>query len=154
MQSKPTDELNKLLESARPSDIDQYLTENRQYLAGEKKSFYYFFKDTLYKKRIKLKDVYSFAGVSESYGSKVLYQDKTSTDRDLIIRMCIAGHFNLQEINTALKIYGMKALYSKDPRDVCIIVAVNNRIYDLGRIDDMLAEQNLQSITSKITTDK
>ena len=154
MQSKPTDELNSILENAKPSDIDEYLRENKQYMAGEKKSFYFFFKDTLDDKGIKLKDVYSFAGVSESYGGRIIRQEGHARDRDLIIRLCIAGHFNLQEINSALKIYGLTELYPKDPRDVVIIVAINNRIYDLSLIDDMLSERGLDPITSEVTEEK
>ena len=39
--------------------------------------------------------------------------------------------------------YGLSELYSKDPRDACIIVAVNNRIFDQRRIDSMLEGQGL-----------
>ncbi len=41
-------------------------------MADEKKAFYYYMKDVLDEKNIKLKDVYSFAGVTESYGSKIV----------------------------------------------------------------------------------
>lgn len=82
----------------------------------------------LHEKNIKLKDVYSFAGVTESYGSKIVTMEKHTKDRDLIIRLCLAGHFNWDETNRALKLYGLSELYAKDPRDACIIVAVNNRM--------------------------
>ncbi len=62
---------------------------------------------------------------------------------DVIIRLCIAGHFSLLEVNRALKLYGLSELYAKEPRDACIIVALNNRIYDLGQIDDILTEHGL-----------
>nr|MCR5487257.1 hypothetical protein [Lachnospiraceae bacterium] len=114
------------------------------------KAFYYYMKDVLDEKAIKLKDVYSFAGVSESYGSKILTMEKHTKDRDLIIRLCLAGHFSWEETSRALKLYGFSELYSKDSRDACIIVAVNNRIYDLYRVDAMLAEHGFERLMKDI----
>ncbi len=148
MQNKPTDELNEILKKTHPDDLDAYLRENSRYMADERKGFYYYMKDVLEQKGIKLKDVYSFAGLSESYGSKIVTMEKHSKDRDLILRLCIAGHFNWDETSRALKLYGMSELYAKDPRDACIIVALNNRIFDLSEIDDLLIEKGFQKITA------
>ena len=147
MQEKPTNELNSILENTHPEGLSDFLKENSRYMADDKKGFYYYFKDVLDEKNIKLKDVYSFAGVSESYGSKILTMEKHTKNRDLIIRLCIAGHFSWDETNRALKLYGMTELYAKDPRDACLIVAINNRKYDLYEIDDMLAEQGMKKLT-------
>ncbi|WP_022762808.1 hypothetical protein [Butyrivibrio sp. AD3002] len=148
MQKKPTDELNDILENMRPDQLDSYLKDNSKYMADNKKAFYYYMKDILDEKNIKLKDVYSFAGVSESYGSKIVTMEKHTKDRDLIIRLCLAGHFNWDETNRALKLYGMTELYAKDPRDACIIVAINNRIFDQYEVDDLLTKQGLKKITA------
>lgn len=150
MQNKPTDELDSLLENMKPEDIDTYLKENDKYMADDKKAFYYYFKNVLDGKNIKLKDVYSFAGLSESYGSKLITMEKNTKNRDVIIRLCIAGHFNLKEINRALKLYGMSELYAKDSRDAVIIVAINNRIYNMSDIDEMLVQIGLQKLTKDI----
>ena len=109
MQNKPTDELNEILKKTHPDDLDAYLRENSRYMADERKGFYYYMKDVLEQKGIKLKDVYSFAGLSESYGSKIVTMEKHSKDRDLILRLCIAGHFNWDETSRALKLYGNHA---------------------------------------------
>ncbi|MDC7292545.1 hypothetical protein NXH67_03325 [Butyrivibrio sp. DSM 10294] len=148
MQKKSTNELNDLLENMKPDQLDSYLKDNSKYMADEKKAFYYYMKDVLDEKNIKLKDVYSFAGVTESYGSKIVTMEKHTKDRDLIIRLCLAGHFNWDETNRALKLYGLSELYAKDPRDACIIVAVNNRIFDMYEIDEMLMKQGLKKLTT------
>ena len=132
----------------KPDQLDSYLKDNSKYMADEKKAFYYYMKDVLDEKNIKLKDVYSFAGVTESYGSKIVTMEKHTKDRDLIIRLCLAGHFNWDETNRALKLYGLSELYAKDPRDACIIVAVNNRIFDMYEIDEMLIRQGLRKLTT------
>lgn len=149
MQEKPTNELNSMLENMKPDELDTYFMDNSKYMAYGGKAFYYYMKDVLDEKNIKLKDVYSFAGVSEKYGSKIISMEKHTKSRDLIIRLCIAGHFTWDEMNRALKLYGYNELYAKDLRDACIIVAINNRIYDLAQINDMLLEKNLPSLTSE-----
>ena len=146
MQEKPTDELNSMLESTHPDQLSDFLKENSRYMADDKKGFYYYFKDVLDEKNIKLKDVYSFAGVSESYGSKIIEMEKRTRDRDLIIRLCVAGHFTWDETSRALKLYGFSPLYSKELKDACIIVALNNRIYDVYRINELLTEQGLEPL--------
>ena len=149
MQKKSTDELNDLLENMKPDQIDSYLKDNSKYMADDKKAFYYYMKDVLDEKNIRLKDVYSFAGVTESYGSKIVTMEKHTKDRDLIIRLCLAGHFNWDETNRALKLYGLSELYAKDSRDACLIVAINNRIFDMYEIDEMLLKQGLKKISTE-----
>ena len=148
MQDISTDELEKLLNKTDPNKLDTYLKDNRKYFKDEKKGFTYYVKELLADKNRKLKDVYLAAGVSESFGSKILSMEKHTKDRDLILRLCIAGHFNLQEINRALKLYGMTELYAKDPRDACIIVAINHRMYELSDIDELLEQHGMVKISS------
>ena len=150
IQDKKTEELNEILVKTSPGELKGYLKENKEFLANDKRAFYDYFTDVLKEKRIKLKDVYSFADVGDSYGGQIIRQEKKTADRDLIIRFCLAGHFTFVETNRALKLYGMRELYAKEPRDACLIVAVNNRIYDLSRIDDMLEEQGQKKISSEI----
>lgn len=87
--------------------------------------------------------------MTESYGSKILTMEKHTKNRDLIIRFCIAGHFLLGETNRALKLYGMSPLYAKDKRDACLIVAINNRKYDLFEIDNLLEEHGLPQLSAE-----
>ena len=148
MLKKPTDELNSLLENMKPDDLDSYLSDNSKYLVEGPKAFYYYMKNVLDSKNIRLKDVYSFAGVSESYGSKIISQEKHTTDRDLIIRFCVAGHFTWDETSRALKLYGMNELYAKYPRDACLIVAIKNRLYSMSDIDELLLKQGFKKLTT------
>ena len=154
MKEIPTYELDKYLKDVKPGQLDEYFKKNSEYMANAKKSFSYYMKDVIEKKninlgkrKIKLKDIYLLAGVSETYGEKVMNMTSHSTNRDLIIRFCIAGRFDISEVNTALKLYGMSPLYSKNKRDACIIVAINNRKYDLFDIDDMLEQRGLEKLS-------
>ncbi len=149
MQKIPTGELNKMLENTSPNKLDEYFKKNNKYMAEDGKAYYYYMKDVLNEKNIRLKDVYISAGVSESYGSKIISMEKHTKNRDLIIRFCIAGHFNWDETNRALKLYGLNELYAKDVRDACIIVAINNRIFDISQIDDILDEHGLKPLSQQ-----
>lgn len=148
MQEKPTNELDEMLGKMKPGELSGFYKENSKYLADDKKAFYYYFKDVIESKNIFLKDVYSFAGVTESWGGKIISMEKHTKNRDLILRLCIAGHFSLEEINRALKLYGMNPLYAKDKRDASIIVAINNRIYDLYQMDEILIEQGFSKLSA------
>lgn len=150
MGDKSTDELNKLLENINTKSINQYRKENKNELKDSPKAFYYFFKDTLEEKRISLKELYKNADVSDSWGGKIIRMERHTTNRDVIIRLCLAGHFNLTETNRALKLYEMSPLYARNTRDACIIVAINNRIYDILKVDDILSENNQDILMKEI----
>ena len=143
---KPTGELDKQLAETKPGKMGEYLAMNRNDMADGNKGFYYYYKDVLDSKHIMLKDVYKVVGVSESYGSKIISMEKHTSNRDLIIRFCLAGHFSLDEMNRALKLYGLSSLYAKNQKDACVIVAVNNHIYDVDRINEILSDNNLEKL--------
>ena len=149
MTEKPTYELQEQLDKMRPEDLPNYFKNNKKDIRDDGKAFSYFMKDTIKDKGFFLKDVYSSAGLSETYGSKIISQEKHTKKRDHIIRLCVAGHFNLVETNRALKLYGMNELYPKNSRDACIIVAINNRIFNLAKIDDSLEEQGLEKLSTE-----
>ncbi|MGN0425294.1 MAG: hypothetical protein ACI4FY_08255 [Acetatifactor sp.] len=147
MQEKKTSELDELLETMRPEQATEFFQKNSENMADEDKAFYYYMRNVLDMKSLKLKDIYSFAGVSESWGEKILRMERNTKDRDLILRFCIAGHFSLEETNRALKLYGMTPLYSRNKRDVCIILAINNREYDLAQVDELLVGQGFAQLS-------
>ncbi len=147
MDEFPTEVLLKRLDGIKLEDISKFLDENRAELKDDCKAFYYHMKNTIEKKGLFLKDVYMSAGVSESYGGKIITMEKHTKNRDLIIRLCLAGHFNLMETNRALKLYGMSELYPKISRDACIIVAINNHKYDRFSVDESLKNVGLRPLS-------
>jgi len=118
-------------------------------MVSSNKQFYYFFTDALQKHGIKQKDLFISANISESLGGQYIRMEKHTKNRDVIIRLCLAGHFDLEETNKSLKLYGMNELYSKNKRDACFIVFINSRIYDFDKIDEILKEQGEKPITKK-----
>ena len=150
VEEKNTSEVEKLLNNMKPNQLENFYKENNLSMVNAKKAFYYYMKDIIEAKNIRLKDIYIRIGESESYGEKIFRMEKHTSDRDLILRMCIAGHLSVVETNKALKLYGMRPLYAKDKRDACIMVAIHNRIYELLDIDEMLEKQGFLKLSKGI----
>ena len=149
MLDKKTSDIDNLINNITPDQIDSFYQENGKHMASDDKAFYYFMKDTIEAKNILLKDIYMQADVTESYGEKIIRMEKHTKNRDLIIRLCLAGHFSLIETNRALKLYGMSPLYSKNKRDALIIVLINNRVFRIHDVNDNLQKHNLDPLTSQ-----
>ena len=149
MEEKPTNELDELLSGMKTGELESYLKENRRYMADDEKAFSYYIKDAIKDNGIKLKDVYIRADVSESYGSKILSMYSHTKNRDMIIRLCIAGHLSWKQTSRALKLYGFNELYSKNTRDSVIISAINSRKYDIECIDKELESHGLSKLSKE-----
>lgn len=141
---KTTDEVDELLKKMKPSQLEEFYRVNRDIMVDDSRAFYYYVKDVTEGKNIRLKDMYLYAGYTESYGSQIIRMEKHTSTRDVIIRLCTAGHFSVNEMNKALKLYGMSPLYSKNRRDVIIILELQRGNYDLYKIDEIL-EKNGQA---------
>ncbi len=152
MLQKPTDELDHMLESTEIQGIDSYLRENQKYMASGEKIFSDYMKELYFSKHMKLTDVYMKCGFSQSYGEHLLDQSAHTNQRDYVLRFCLVGQFTLEETNRALKLYGMKELYSKDPRDAILIVAIHQRSYDPEKLDALLLEHGFEGVFEKQNT--
>ena len=149
--NKPTDELESSIENLKPDEMDIFFSENKKYLPDDKKAFCYYMRDIIAEKGIKKKDIYSFADLSEHYGEQLISMDKHTKNRDTILRLCIAAHFSVLEINRALKLYGMTPLYVKDKRDACLIVAINNRVYSFADLNEILLKSGFAPLEKENT---
>ena len=56
--------------------------------------------------------------------------------RDVILRICYAAEFTLQETQKALRLYRMDTLYARDPRDALLMTCFNIRLRQ-GRLSDL-----------------
>lgn len=146
MKEISTENLNNILSHAKPDNIEDYLAENKEALYREKWPFGEYMKETFREKGIRQQDVFLSADISDSYGYKIISGEKHTVRRDLILRLCFAGKFSLEETQTALKLYGMAPLYSKIPRDAVLMVAFNTKIYDIWEVDALLSEHNMEKL--------
>lgn len=109
--------------------------------------FAYYMRKKFKEKGVLQQDVFLIADLSENYGYKLIAQEKHTVDRDVIIRICLAARFDLEETQTALILYGMAPLYQRLPRDIVLITAINYAIRDIEKINELLIKCGQKPMT-------
>ena len=146
MIQKPTEELMQVLQSAKPRDLSAYMKDYQENLVDESRPFMTYFKQLVAEKKLRLQDIFLTADIPERYGYKLISEEKRTRQRDVILRLCYAAHFSVQETQRALKIYGMAELYPKVPRDAVLIVAFNTRPGDIIDVNRLLQENHMEKL--------
>ena len=145
---KSTGELDKVLGKLNPDRIADYLSEQAANLYAEENAFSAYLKEMIRKNGFTQQEVFLRADMPERYGYKIISGEKHTVQRDVIIRLCVAAMLSLAETNRALKLYGCSQLYSRQPRDAVIIVAINHRIRDIDEINDLLKSNGFEPLYS------
>ena len=127
MAAKNTDELKNTLKDVHMKDVPAFFRENRESLLTEEKPFAAYMRRLIRQKGLKQRNVFIMADVSEGHAYKLLSQEKHTKQRDVILRICYAAEFTLEETQKALRIYGMPELYPKYPRDAALMICFNER---------------------------
>ena len=154
VDSIETKELEGILLSNKNKSSKKVLKDNEDYIIDEDKKFSCYVKDLIKEKGLTIKDVIYNTGESENYGRKIISQEKSTKDRNLIIRICVAANLSVKETNRALKLYGMKGLYAKDKRDAVIMIEINKGNRTIEDIDDALIDNNLEILSKKLKEEK
>lgn len=132
---KDTEHLLNTLQNISPSEVKDYLQE--QFKGGEP-SFSGYIDSLLERKNLKRQDVLIRANLPQKYGYKLLTGESHTTDRDKILRICFSMEMTLKETQRALNLYGMNELYPKIKRDVLLIVALGQKIFDIDQVNELL----------------
>ena len=131
------------LAALRPKDLKDFLSRNADDLIRSEHPFTDYMRVKLKEKGILQQDVFLAADLPERYGYKLISEQKHTTQRDTILRLCLAARFDLDETDEALILYGMAPLHARIPRDAAFIVAIQNRVYDIHDVDAILRENAL-----------
>ena len=83
-------------------------------------------------------EVFDEAGVSRSYGFKLVDGFKRTRQRDTILKICIAGGFSVRDTSRALQFSDMSNLRPLHPRDAVIIRAIQSGIRNIDEINELL----------------
>lgn len=143
MKNLETKQLENILGSTHAADIKKYLKDNSGSFAPEENAFGEYMKDIIRDRKMKECEVFEWAGISSKYGYKILNGEKHPQNRDLILCLCIAGQFTADEAKRALKLYGMAPLYAKVKRDAVLTIALNDKLRNIGEVDELLKEHGL-----------
>ncbi|MBQ6570541.1 MAG: hypothetical protein IJL87_09855 [Clostridia bacterium] len=141
--NKDTTELMEILKNTDSGGLENY---QKKYLSSTAPDFYRFTDEIIKRKKLKRQDIIIKADMPQKYGYKLLSGEAHTTDRDKIIRLCLAMEMTLEETQTALKLYGMSALYPKIKRDAVIIVAITHRILWVDDVNDLLVQEKEQPL--------
>ena len=133
---KTTRELENVLLNTHSENVDQVIESERSNIFDLQFSNY--FKDLLLQKRITQQKLFIDSDISEKYGYKILSGEKHTKQRDTLLRLCYAGHFNVDETNRALTLYGMAPFYVRLKRDALLMVAFNDRVGDILDLNEYL----------------
>ena len=139
------EEVSKTLAAAvmqlSPAELPQFLHDQAEVLTVRPFSDYMRMK--FREKDIPQQNVFLAADLPERYGYKLISGEKRTKQRDVVLRICLAAEFRLEEVQEALILYGMAPLHARSRRDCAFIVAFSNRIYDIHDVDALLRKNNL-----------
>ena len=134
--------LNEDLLSVGPNALADFLEQHKEDLITSLRPFADYMRMKFREKGILQQNVFLAADLSENYGYKLIAEEKHTRQRDMILRLCIAARFRLEEVQEALILYGMAPLHGRFPRDAVLTVAVQNGIYDLCEVNRLLESLN------------
>lgn len=133
---------NNLLDIS-PGELPLFLARNEEMMIHSRHPWADYMRAKFREHGILQQNVFLAADLSERYGYKLIGEEKHTSKRDTILRICLAAEFTLGETQESLILYGMSPLYWRIPRDAAFIVAFSNRIYDIHDVDSLLRENNL-----------
>ena len=143
--------LDEKIKEVRMQDIGKYLEENKNEMIEEKNAFADYMRGKFREKGLLQQDIFLQADIPERYGYKLISQEKHTRQRDIILRICYAAHFTLEETQTALHLYRMAELYPEFARDALLIVAFNERPGNIIELNIMLKKNGMDPLRSSGT---
>ena len=126
-----------------PAELPAFLKRREGELIRGERPWAAYMRAKFKEKGVLQQEVFLAADLSERYGYKLIAEEKHTTQRDVILRLCLAAQFRLDETQEALILYGMAPLLGRIPRDAAFIVAFQNRICDIHDVDAILRENDL-----------
>lgn len=146
MEQTTTKRLESVLKEAGREQIGDFLKQNAQKLADGEKPFAAYMRQKLREKKLSQQRLFLEADLPEGYGYKLISEEKHTRQRDVILRLCIAAGFSLDETTRALELYKMPGLYARLPRDAALIVAINTGVHDVCEVDALLTRNGQQPL--------
>ncbi|MBR3305617.1 MAG: hypothetical protein IKI75_00015 [Lachnospiraceae bacterium] len=105
-----------------------------------------YMREKLLERGIRQQQVFRGADISEKYGYKLISGEKHTRQRDIIIKLCFAAGFTLDELSEALILYGMAPLYPGNGRDVVLMRSISDGIREISDINDRLEQGGYEKL--------
>ncbi|MGN0155654.1 MAG: hypothetical protein ACI39N_00265 [Lachnospiraceae bacterium] len=146
MNEKNTKELENVLGSTHVNEFAKFYKENKDSMTTSIDSFSVYVKELFRQKGVTQQNVFLKADIPERYGYKLLSGEKKTKQRDVILRICYAADFSLEETQKALKEYEMPQLYVKIPRDALLMIIFNQRPGSIIDVNALLKENGMEPL--------
>jgi hypothetical protein len=146
MSEKLTSDLSEVLGKTHIADFDKYCKENKESMNEDRGAFCVYVKELLNKKGITQQMAFLKADIPERYGYKLLSGEKHTRQRDVILRLCYAAEFTIDETQRALEKYEMPQLYPKIPRDAFLFIIFNERPGSIIDVNGILKEKGFEPL--------
>ena len=148
MYKANTDELEEILGRTHPEDIESFYQNHAEELLQGERPFMHYMNERFREKGLQKQDVLLKADIPQGYGYKLLTEEKVTRQRDVILRICYAAMFTIQETQQALEIYRMEKLYAREKRDALIMACFNERPGSIIDLNEMLIRNKMQPLRS------
>ena len=112
----------------------------------EQNEFSEYIKDLLKEKKITQQMVFLKDDIPEKYGYKLLSGEKHTRQRDIILRICYAAEFTLEQTQRALRKYEMPQLYAKIPRDALLMLIFKDRPGGIIEVNELLSKNGMEML--------
>lgn len=132
------EELYEQIETIRLEELPIFLREHMENLLSGARPFSDYMRSKFREKGVLQQNVFLAADISENYGYKLIAEEKHTIQRDIILRICLAAQFDLNETQKALILYGMAPLYWLLPRDIVFMAAIVHRAFDIHQVNEIL----------------
>ena len=126
--------------SLRLEELPIFLREHKEELLSGPRPFAEYMRAKFRDKGVLQQNVFLAVDISENYGYKIIAEEKHTVQRDIILRICLAAQFDLDETQKALILYGMAPLYWPLPRDIVFMAAILHKVYDIHQVNDVLIQ--------------
>lgn len=143
MNEKSTKELTDVLKSTHLKEFGAYYKENRESMAENAGTFFNYVKEIMREKGLTQQEVFLQADIPERYGYKLLSGEKRTRQRDVILRICYAAKFSLEQTQRSLRKYEMPELYAKIPRDALLMIIFNERPGSIIEVNEILKNNGM-----------
>ncbi len=137
---EPEEELYEQIISIPMGDLPIFLRARMEDLLAGLRPFAEYMRAKFRDKGVLQQNVFLAADISENYGYKIIAEEKHTVQRDIVLRICLAAQFDLDETQKALILYGMAPLYRLLPRDIVFMAAILHKVYDIHQVNDVLIQ--------------
>ena len=127
----------------RPEELADFFESHRSEFIISPHPFADYMREKLREKGLLQQAIFLAADLPERYGYRLIAEEKHTRRRDTILRLCFAARFAPEETQEALILYGMAPLHARLPRDAALLVAFQNRLFDIHEVDSLLRENGL-----------